>query len=125
MKFYPEVKSQTGLIHFGFHVNVLLRNLNLVISANFVLLVLRCAGVGVFWLKSNNAYLQTVQGYSLDTFTLLFNDNSSISTVLWEEEIAFFRMGGFLRLLEEKLQPLDVENLRYILEDSLTGQLPS
>ena len=66
-------------------------------------------------------WIQTVQDLSLDTFTLLLKDNSIISIVLWEEEMAFFRKEEFLRLLEEKLQPLDVQNLRYILEDSLTG----
>ena len=67
--------------------------------------------------------IHAVQVLSLDTFTLLLKDNSSISTVLWEEEIAFCRMEGFLRLLKEKLQPLDVQNLRYILEDSLADIL--
>ena len=35
--------------------------------------------------------------------------------------MAFVGMKEFLRLLKEKLEPLDVENLRYILVDSLTG----
>ena len=37
--------------------------------------------------------------------------------------MAFCRMEGFLTLLKEKLQPLDVQNLRYILEDSLADIL--
>ena len=67
--------------------------------------------------------IHTVQDLSLGTFTLLLKDNSSISTVLWEEEMAFCRMEVFLTLLKEKLQPLDVQNLRYILEDSLADIL--
>ena len=37
--------------------------------------------------------------------------------------MAVIDMKGFLTILEEKLQPLDVENLRYILADSVTGKL--
>ena len=33
-------------------------------------------------------------------------------------------MRDFLRLLEEKLLPLDVEELKYILQDSFTGKFP-
>ena len=35
--------------------------------------------------------------------------------------MAFVGMNRLLRLLKEKLEPLDVENLRSILVDSLTG----
>ena len=31
-------------------------------------------------------------------------------------------MQDFLRLLEEKLLPLDVEEIKYILQDSFTGK---
>ena len=37
--------------------------------------------------------------------------------------MAVIDMKGFLTILEEKLQALDVENLRYILADSLTGKV--
>ena len=35
--------------------------------------------------------------------------------------MVFVDMKGFLRLLEEKLQSVDVERLKYLLADSLTG----
>ena len=38
------------------------------------------------------------------------------------EEMAVIGMKKFLRLLEEKLQPSDVKNLKYILAESFTGQ---
>ena len=68
-------------------------------------------------------WIQTVQDRSLDTFTLLLKDNSITSTFLWAEEMDFLDMKGFLKLLEENLQPLDVQNLRYTLEDSLADIL--
>ena len=68
-------------------------------------------------------WIQTVQDRSLDTFTLLLKDNSITSTVLWAEEMDFLDMKGFLKLLEENLQPFDVQNLRYTLEDSLADIL--
>ena len=57
----------------------------------------------------------------LQTLSLLFKDSSSIPTVLQQRKMVFVDMKDFLRLLKEKLLPLDVERLRYILADSLTG----
>lgn len=62
--------------------------------------------------------------YIIKIYSLYHNDNHYfIFRFIYQIRLAIggITMRDFLRLIGEQLQPLDVDELKYILQDSFTG----